>query len=349
MVAAAEIGIAGRRIGPGHPCFVIAEAGINHNGDVAIAADLVRAAAEAGADAIKFQTHFPEHEMLRGGATAAYVGESLFDLLTRTALSRDDHFMLRDLAAKHGIIFLSTPFSREAADFLETVGVPAFKTGSGELTNLPLQRHIARKGKPMIVSTGMSTPDEIERTVQAIRAIGTPFALMHCTSTYPTPFEHVELDCIPALRGTFGVPVGFSDHTLGDFMAFAAATLGANLFEKHFTLSRSLPGPDQQGSMEPAELAELVKGIRAIDAARGSTKTIQPGEQEVRNMALHSVVSVRDIPAGATIAAADVWVKRPGTGIPARQLDEVIGRVAKRTIPHDRLVRWDDLEPGTAT
>jgi sialic acid synthase SpsE len=349
MVAAAEIVIAGRHIGPGRPCFVIAEAGINHNGDVAIASELVRAAAAAGADAIKFQTHFPEHEMLRGGTTAAYVGESLFDLLTRTALSRDDHFMLRDLAAKHRIIFLSTPFSREAADFLETVGVPAFKTGSGELTNLPLQRHIARKGKPMIVSTGMSTPEEIEGTVQAIRAIGTPFALMHCTSTYPTPFEHVELDCIPALQRTFQVPVGFSDHTLGDYMAFAAATLGANLFEKHFTLSRSLPGPDQQGSMEPAELTELVKGIRAIDAARGSTKTIQPGEQEVRNMALHSVVSVRDIPAGATIAAADVWVKRPGTGIPARQLDEVIGRVAKRAIPHDRLVRWDDLEPGTAT
>jgi sialic acid synthase SpsE len=349
MVAAAEIVIAGRRSGPGHPCFVIAEAGINHNGDVAIASDLVRAAADAGADAIKFQTHFPEHEMLRGGATAAYVGESLFDLLTRTALSRDDHFMLRDLAATHGIIFLSTPFSREAADFLETVGVPAFKTGSGELTNLPLQRHIARKGRPMIVSTGMSTSEEIEGTVQAIRAIGTPFALMHCTSTYPTPFEHVELDCIPTLQRTFEVPVGFSDHTLGDFIAFAAATLGANLFEKHFTLSRSLPGPDQQGSMEPAELTELVKGIRAIGAARGSTKTIQPGEQEVRNMALHSVVSVRDIPAGATIAAADVWVKRPGTGIPARQLDEVIGRVAKRAIPHDRLVRWDDLEPGTAT
>jgi N-acetylneuraminate synthase len=337
MVATAEIVIAGRRIGPGHPCFVIAEAGINHNGDVAIASDLVRAAAEAGADAIKFQTHFPEHEMLRGGVTAAYVGESLFDLLTRTALSRDAHFMLRDLAAQHGIVFLSTPFSREAADFLETVGVPAFKTGSGELTNLPLQRHIARKGKPMIVSTGMSTPDEIEAAVQAIRAIGTPFALMHCTSTYPTPFEHVELDCIPALQRTYEVPVGFSDHTLGDFMAFAAATLGANLFEKHFTLSRSLPGPDQQGSMEPAELTSCERHSRD-HAARGSTKTIQPGEQGVRNMALHSVVSVRDIPAGATIAAADVWVGGRA-GIPARQLDEVIGR-GKRAIPHDRLVRW---------
>jgi len=335
--------IAGREIGPGRPCFVIAEAGINHNGDVTLASALVEAAAAAGADAIKFQTHFPEHEMLRGGATAAYVGESLFDLLTRTALSREDHFTLRDLAARKGILFLSTPFSREAADFLDTVGVPAFKTGSGELTNLPLQQHVARKGKPMIVSTGMSTPDEINRTVQAIRAIGTPFALMHCTSTYPTPYEHVQLDCIPSLQRQYGVPVGFSDHTLGGFMAFAAVSLGANLFEKHFTTSRSLPGPDQQGSMEPGELAELVTGIRAIERARGATKTIQPGEQDVRNMAHHSVVSVRDIAAGATIGAADVWAKRPGTGIPARQLGEVVGRTARRAIAKDSLIAWTDL------
>src|SRR2546428_960335 len=342
-MGATEIRIGGRAIGPGHPCFVIAEAGINHNGDVAIALELVHAAAEAGADAIKFQTHFPEHEMLRGGATAAYVGESLFELLTRTALSRDHHFMLRDAAKQRGIVFLSTPFSREAADFLDTVKVPAYKTGSGELTNLPLQQHIARKGKPMIVSTGMSTAEEIDRTVDAIRAIGTPFALMHCTSTYPTPFEHVQIDCVPALQRTYSVPVGFSDHTVGGFVAPAAVALGANLFEKHFTISRSLPGPDQQGSMEPAELTELVQGIRAIEKANGATKTIQPGEQDVRNMAHHSVVSIRDIAAGAKIAADDVWAKRPGTGIPARQLGEVVGRKTNHAIAKDRLITWDDL------
>jgi sialic acid synthase SpsE len=335
--------IAGRRVGPGEPCFIVAEAGINHNGDVKLASELVHAAAEAGADAIKFQTHFPEHEMLRDGATAAYVGESLFDLLTRTAISRDDHFTLRELAAKKGITFLSTPFSREAADFLETVGVAAFKTGSGELTNLPLQQHIAKKGKPMIISTGMSTPEEIDRTVQAVRAAGVPFALMHCTSTYPTPYEHVQLDCIPGLQQKYGVPVGFSDHTLGNFMAFGAAAIGANLFEKHFTVSRSLPGPDQSGSMEPSELAELVKGIRSLERARGAAKKIQPGEQDVRNMALHSVVSVRDIAAGAVIGADDVWAKRPGTGIPARQLGEIVGRKAARAITKDRLIAWDDL------
>jgi N-acetylneuraminate synthase len=335
--------IGNRVIGAGQPCFVIAEAGINHNGDARLAAELVQAAAAAGADAIKFQTHFPDHEMLRDGATASYVGESLFDLLTRTALTRAAHIELRDLAAQHGIQFLSTPFSREAADFLETIGVAAYKTGSGELTNLPLQRHIARKGKPMLISTGMSTPEEIDRTVGVVREAGAPFALMHCTSTYPTPYEHVQLGCIGWLQERYQIPVGFSDHTVGSYMAFAAVATGAHLVEKHFTTSRGLPGPDQQGSIEPVELADLVCGIRAVERARGATKAIQPGEPAVRAMAHHSVVSIRDIPAGATIGAHDVWTKRPGTGIPARQLDEVIGRVAKQRIEKDRLIRWSDL------
>jgi sialic acid synthase SpsE len=337
------IQIGSRQVGAGAPCLVIAEAGINHNGDSGLAAELVDAAADAGADVIKFQTHFPEHEMLRGGATAAYVGESLFDLLTRTALSREAHFSLRDRAAKRGIIFLSTPFSREAADFLETVGVPAFKTGSGELSNLPLQQHIARKHKPTIISTGMATPAEIDRTVEAVQREGTPFALMHCTSTYPTPYEHVQLEYLTRLQEQYGVPVGLSDHTLGSYVAYAAVALGASLFEKHFTTSRSLPGPDQAGSIEPAELQDLVRGIRAVEQARGATKQIQPGEQDVRNMAHHSVVSMRDIAAGAAITADDVWVKRPGTGIPASELPAVVGRVAKRAIQKDRLVSWDDL------
>jgi len=335
--------IGAREIGAGRPCFVIAEAGINHNGDVTIAAELVEAAAAAGADAIKFQTHFPEHEMLKGGATAAYVGESLFDLLTRTALPKEAHAQMQELAARKGILFLSTPFSREAADFLDSIGVPAFKTGSGELTNVPLQRHIARKGKPMIVSTGMSTPEEIDATVRALDEEHARFALMHCTSTYPTPFEHVQLGCIAALQRKYDVPVGFSDHTLGTAVSLAAVACGANIFEKHFTASRSLPGPDQQGSMEPKELEALVKDIRTIERSLGAIKQIQPGEQDVRDMALHSVVSIRDIAAGATIAAADVWVKRPGTGIPAWRLHDVIGRVAKRAIAKDSLVSLDDL------
>ena len=344
MTRSSTIKIGAREIGEGRPCFVIAEAGINHNGDVKIAAELVDAAAAAGADAIKFQTHLPEFEMLKGGATAAYVGESLFDLLTRTALSKDGHLQMQELAKKKGILFLSTPFSREAADYLETIGVPAYKTGSGELTNIPLQRHIARKGKPMIVSTGMSTPEEIDATVRALREEGATFALMHCTSTYPTPLPHVQLGCIAALQAKYGVPVGFSDHTLGTTISLAAVACGANIFEKHFTASRSLPGPDQQGSMEPKELEALVKDIRAVEQALGATKKIQPGEQDVRDMALHSVVSIRDIAAGATIGKDDVWVKRPGTGIPARQLRDVIGKQAARAIAKDSLVSWSDLK-----
>ena len=342
-MSARTLRIGDRAIGPGEPCFVIAEAGINHNGDATVAAELVDAAAEAGADAIKFQTHFPDAEMLRGQASAAYVGESLFDLLTRTALTRDVHVELFDHARRRGIMFLSTPFSREAADFLDSIGVGAFKTGSGELTHIPLQQHIARKRKPMIISTGMSTEEEIDRTVSAVQAIQTPFALMHCTSTYPTPYEHVQLGCMARLREKYGVPVGFSDHTLGSYMAFAAVASGANLFEKHFTTSRALPGPDQQGSMEPAELADLVRGIRAIERAGGATKQIQPGEQEVRDMAHHSVVSIREIAAGATIGTDDVWGKRPGTGIPAARLPEILGRVAKHAIASGRLIAWDDL------
>jgi sialic acid synthase SpsE len=167
---------------------------------------------------------------------------------------------------------------------------------------------------------------------------------MHCTSTYPTPFEHVQLGCIASLQAKYSVPVGFSDHTLGTAISLAAVASGANIFEKHFTASRSLPGPDQQGSMEPKELEALVKDIRSVERSLGATKKIQPGEQDVRDMALHSVVSIRDIAAGATIGGADIWVKRPGTGIPARQMQDVVGRVAKRAIEKDRLVSWDDLQ-----
>ena len=335
--------IQGKKIGEGNACFIIAEAGINHNGNFELAAEMIAQAAKAGADAIKFQTHFPENEMLRDGATADYVGESLFDLLTRVSLERADHFKLKALAEKQGIIFMSTPFSREAADFLSEVGVPVFKIGSGELTNLPLQEHIAKKGKPMIISTGMSTPEEIELTVSRVKALNPSFALMHCTSTYPTPYEHVNLGYISQLKDRFGVPVGLSDHTIGNYTAFASIPLGVNLLEKHFTLSRHLPGPDQQASLEPRELAELVDGVRIIEKALGGRKTIQPGEQDVRNMALHSVVTVKNIPAGKIIEAEDVWVKRPGTGIPAKYLPEIIGKKAKQDIKKDSLLSWSDI------
>lgn len=339
------VNISGRMVGNGQLCLIIAEAGINHNGDLSLARELVYAAAEAKADVIKFQTHFPEHEMLRDGISAGYVGEPLFDLLTRTALSKDAHFELKELAEeKLGIMFLSTPFSREAADFLEELGVAAFKTGSGELTNIPLQLHIARKVKPMIISTGMSRWDEIITTANLIVSIGAPFILLHCVSLYPSDYSHLNLGVIAKMKERFNVPVGLSDHTLGIYTAFAGAALGANVIEKHFTMSRKLSGPDQSASIEPNELLELVIGVRAIEAALGSEKQIQPGEDEVRKMAHHSVVSLRNMQAGKIIDEKDVWVKRPGVGVPAKYLPQFIGRKLKRDIPKDSLLKWEDLE-----
>lgn len=340
-----SITIGTRRIGTGAPPFIVAEAGINHNGDLARAKDLVAAAADAGSDAIKFQTHLPEHEMLREGLTADYIGEeSFFDLLKRCELSWDDHAALKAEAERLGIMFLSTPFSREATDLLEQLGVPAFKVGSGELTNLPLLRHIAAKGKPMILSTGMSEWDEVAEAVEAVRAVNDQFALMQCTSTYPAAYETLNLRVIPQMQERFGVPVGLSDHSRGIYTALGAIALGANLIEKHFTIDRNWPGPDQQASIEPDELTDLVRGAKAIHAALGETKTIIDEERPVIAMARESVVSMQTIPAGTTITDEMVWVKRPGTGIPAKELPRVIGRRAQRDIPADTLLSWDDLE-----
>lgn len=326
-----------------HP-FIIAEAGINHNGDLERAIQLVRAAAEAGADAIKFQTHFPNMEMLKDSDSAEYIGGSFYDLLDSTKLSKEDHVKLQKLAQNLGIVFLSTPFSREAADFLESINVPAFKVGSGELTNIPLVTHIAEKNKPMVISTGMSEVEEIDETLKAIRQINDQIILMQCTSTYPTEYRNVNLGVISMLRTRFQVPVGLSDHSVGIYTALGAVALGVCAIEKHFTISREWPGPDQKASIEPDELAHLVKGAKAIWEAMGETKKIIEDEHPVIAMARESVVSLVDIPKGAVIKPDMVWVKRPGTGIPAKRLYEVIGKKAKQGIKADSLILWEDLE-----
>ena len=339
-----RITIGTREIGADRPCFIIAEAGINHNGDVKLAAELVEAAAEAGADAIKIQTHFPEHEMLRGGATAAYVGESLFDLLTRTAVSREDHFTLRDLAARKGIIFLSTPFSREAADFLETVGVPAFKTGSGELTHVPLQQHIARKGKPMIISTGMSTPEEIDRTVEAVRAVGTPFALMHCTSTYPTPYR-----ARPArLHRGPAIEVRGAGRLLGPHAWQLRGVCGGRARREavretlHDVSHRSLV-PISRARWSPENSTSWFAAYAPSNGPAARPRSSSPASRTCGTWPCTASCRSRTFAAGARIGADDVWAKRPGTGIPARQLGDVVGRAAKRAIGKDQLIGWDDL------
>lgn len=339
-----EVRIGERPVGDAHPVFVVAEAGVNHDGDMAKARELVAAAAECGADAVKFQTHLPEREMLPQGETAGYVGESLYTLLKRVELSREQHQELRAEADRRGILFLSTPFSREAADLLEELGVPAFKIGSGEMTNWPLLRHVARKGKPVILSTGMSTLEEVAQAVAQVRALNPDLILLQCTSSYPTRYEDVHLGVIGLYRERFGVPVGLSDHSPGVYTALGAVALGASLLEKHFTLDRRWPGPDQQASIEPPELRELVRGARAIKAALGGTKAVLAEEVPVQRMARESVVTLVDIPAGGVLTEEMVWVKRPGTGIPARELERVIGRRVRRPVPADTLLTWEDLE-----
>lgn len=339
-----KIEISGKIIGENKPAFIIAEAGINHNGEVSLAKEMIKEAAKAGADAIKFQTHLADKEMIESSITADYVGESVFELIKRMELSKDEHIELINYSNKIGIQFLSTPFSKEAVDLLSELEIPAFKIGSGELTNLPLIEYIAKKKKPVILSTGMSSMEEIEESVNLIKKYNDKLILMQCTSTYPTKYEDVNLGAIRVLNDKFNVPVGLSDHSIGIYTALGAVAMGACIIEKHFTMSRDLPGPDQKASIEPKELADLVIGANAIYRALGSNKKVIDDEVPVQQFARESVVSTVPIPEGSTIKKEMVWVKRPGTGIPAKRLTDVIGKIAKRDIVKNSIIKWEDIE-----
>jgi len=282
--------------------------------------------------------------MVKSEITADYVGGPIFDLIKRVELSKADHEKLMNHAKKKGILFLSTPFSKEAVDLLDELGVPAFKIGSGEMTNLPLVEYIASKGKPMIVSMGMSTLAEIKETVDLLKRKKVKFALLHCTSTYPTAYEDINLGFMKKLEKEFSVPIGLSDHSIGIYTALGAVALGACIIEKHFTISRNWPGPDQKVSIEPQELAELVRGVRAIEKALGTSKKVLVAEKPVQAFARESVVALVDIKKGSTIKKNMIWTKRPGTGIPAKEFNKVLGKKARIDIKKDRLIKWDDLE-----
>ncbi|MGH7895510.1 MAG: N-acetylneuraminate synthase, partial [Candidatus Binatia bacterium] len=306
------ITLGGRVIGHGRPAFVIAEAGVNHNGDVALAERLVDAAAEAGADAVKFQTWVterlvaPEAPMAEYQARNTGVTESQFAMLKRLELSYDAFRRVKGYAERRGIMFLSTPDEEASADFLESLDVAAFKIGSGELTNLPYLAHLARKGRPLILSTGMGDLEEVRAAVETIRRHGDPpLVLLHCVSNYPTEPEDCNLACLATLRAAFpDVPVGFSDHTIGVAVPLAAVALGACVIEKHLTLDRALPGPDQRVSATPEALRALVDGIRAVEAARGDgIKAPRPGEVETRALVRKSLVARRAIRRGEALDA----------------------------------------------
>ncbi len=340
-----EIDIAGRRIGRGHPPFVIAEVGINHDGDVSRAEALVDVAVDAGADCIKFQCHITEAEMIPTNMRPGEISdERLWDIIRRCELTEDEERRIKKRCEEKGILYLSTPFSREAADRLNDIGVAAFKVGSGECNNIPLLEYVAGMGKPIILSTGMNDLESIRRSVDAVERHGCPLMLMHCTSMYPTPYEKVRLGALRELEDNFRVPVGLSDHSLGIYTCLGAVALGAAAVEKHFTVSREWSGPDVPISIEPDELRELVRGARAIFLASGGHKTVLPEEKPVMDFAYASVVTIAPVRAGETFTLENTWVKRPGTGpILAKDLNMVLGKKAARNLKEDCQISHDDI------
>lgn len=341
------IDLAGRKVGPEHPPLVIAEVGINHEGELDKAVELVDAAVESGAEVVKFQCHITEKEMVPTDMTPGEIStEKLWDIIKRCELTEDEERMVQAYCSDKGIIYLSTPFSREAADRLQRMDVPAFKIGSGECNNIPLLDHIARMGKPIILSTGMNDLSSIVKSVTAIRRHGTPLALLQCTSMYPTPYEKVRLGGIVDLARTFpDLPIGLSDHSINIWTCLGAVALGACVLEKHFTISRDWDGPDTGISIEPDELASLIEGARAVWQARGGAKTILPDEQPVIDFAYATVVTTSPIKAGEIFTRDNVWVKRPGTGpIKAERYEDVLGGIATCDLPVDVHVGPSDIQ-----
>jgi sialic acid synthase SpsE len=339
--------IAGREIGPDCRPLVVAEVGINHEGNVRKALQLVDAAVAAGAEIIKFQCHITEKEMIPTEMKPAKISdEKLWDIIKRCEFSDAEERQVQRYCRDKGIIYFSTPFSREAADRLASMDVPAFKIGSGECNNLPLLDHIARLGKPMILSTGMNDIESVARSIDTIGHHGVPVALLHCTSMYPTPYELVRLGAIIDLQRRFpNLPIGLSDHSLGIWTCIGAVALGACILEKHFTITRSWPGPDIPISIEPNELTDLITGADAVWRARGGHKTVLREEQPVINFAFATVVTIKAVRKGETFSAGNIWVKRPGTGkIRADQLQQVLGRTARVDLPPDSHLRPEDVE-----
>src|SRR5215212_186811 len=346
------IEIAGHKIGAGHAAFIIAEAGVNHNGDLKMAHELVDVAAGAGADAVKFQTFIAEKSITSDAIKADYQRittgdeESQLEMAQKLELSFDDFRELKRYCDECGIVFLSTPFDFESVDFLYSLGVPALKISSGDLTNHPLLRRVASKGVPVIVSTGMSDLDEVKEATEVVRSEGNDqIVLLQCVTNYPADPGDVNLRAMRTMAEALNVPVGYSDHTLGIEVAIGAVALGACVIEKHFTLDRSLPGPDHRASLEPRELEALVHGIRRIEAALG-TGIKRPAASEASNAAIarRSLVAARDIKFGSVMTAESIAFKRPGTGLPPKMLEQIIGKTTRIDLREGTLLELDMFE-----
>lgn len=343
------IDIGCRRVGEGQPCFIIAEAGSNHNRDLQTALRLIDVAAEAGADCVKFQTYTAETLYSRFAPRLSEMegrsleGEGPFDLIKRIEMPWEWHETLARHALRRGLVFMSTPFSHEAADLLDRIGIPAFKIASYEIVDLPLLRHIARKGKPVILSTGNSSLADVEDAMHTLEKAGArEIVLLHCVSQYPARAEDVHLRAMVTLRQAFDVPVGFSDHTIDAVSALGAVALGACVLEKHFTLDRAQLGPDHSFSLEPDELARFVQDIRRLEAALGSpVKRVQASEDENYRLGRRSLHARVRIPQWTVISEDMLTVKRPGIGIKPSLMQVVVGRTARRDIDEDEWITWD--------
>ncbi len=339
------------RIGDGGPCLIIAEAGVNHNGDIKTALRLVEVAAESGADVVKFQTFIAQNLATRHTPKAEYsksttdAAESHLDMIRKLELSREMHEELISYCDERGMMFLSSPFDEESADLLSSMEVAAFKIPSGEITNLPFLTHVARKGKPMIVSSGMSYLGEVETAVETIgRAGNDQVVLLHCVSNYPADPANVNLRAMHTMAGAFGLPVGFSDHTEGIEMPIAAVALGACVVEKHFTLDRGMEGPDHAASLEPGELKSMVSAIRSVETALGDgVKRPVESEADTAMVSRKSIVAVGDIPAGTVLSDEMIAMKRPGTGLPSAMISHILGRPLREDIAADTLITLDML------
>jgi N-acetylneuraminate synthase/N,N'-diacetyllegionaminate synthase len=343
--------LAERKIGPGQPCFVIAEAGVNHNGDLAMAQELVRQAQKAGADCIKFQTFKAERVAAGMAPKAAYQlrstnpAESQFAMLRKLELSESDHRALLEQCHREGIVFLSTPYSIEDAELLHALDVPGFKIASGQVIELPFLAALARFNRPVILSTGMATLAEVTEAVTTLRQHGnTQLIVLQCTTNYPSRLADTNLRAMATIAHATGAFTGYSDHTEGITACLAAIALGACVIEKHFTLDRNLPGPDHRCSSEPTELSALVRGIREVEITLGDGVK-RPTEAELANVTgvRRSIAASRDLPAGHVLGERDLQFLRPATGLPPCDWDRVVGRRTRIALSPGTLLSWEHL------
>ena len=338
--------INGREIGDGITPLVIAEIGINHEGDISKCKQMIDDAYKSGAECVKFQCHIIDDEMIPNDVIPPNANESIWEMMKRCSLSEENEVSLKEYTEKLGMIYLNTPFSREAANRLNRIEVSAFKIGSGECNNLPLISHIAGFGKPIILSTGMNDLESVSESVSILEKAEVDYAIMHVTSMYPTPYDKVRLNAITELKEKFsGIPIGLSDHSFGNYTCFGAVSLGASILEKHFTSDKNWPGPDIPISINPQELRDLIIGSKAIFESLKGRKTFLDEEKPVADFAFSSIVTIRDIERGEKFSEENIWVKRPGTGeMKASDFEKIINKKSKVNIKKNEQLEWDMID-----